>query len=234
MLFKGTKRSQLYKSTTVRSGVQNFVKGLLCGIWTVEWCGRQMDATCDEKTAVFLFYSLVGFLLDDLDGRYWGDVHVATKKRSLIFNGKRLIGISREMFLTQGKDGQHASVFERYQQKSEYFMCSCIGKGGRNVQKTLSGLIFCQRWNNMQFVTSASFLATVYSDYLASSGKNFSGNVDMWCRLSFYHLQNRRSTTFFVTTREPQVTWLVMVTITRDKSTIELPQLFHSRLIPYL
>lgn len=59
-------------------------------------------------------------------------------------------------------------------------MCSCLGKGSRNVQKTPGGLIFRQRWNNMQFVTSASFLATVYSDYLASSGRNLrcnSGNV---------------------------------------------------------
>ncbi|TYI69216.1 hypothetical protein E1A91_D08G139200v1 [Gossypium mustelinum] len=72
-------------------------------------------------------------------------------------------------FLMQGKAGLHAPVFERYHQKAEYFMCSLIGKGGRNIQKTPGGLIFRQRWNNMQFVTSASFLATVYSDYLASS-----------------------------------------------------------------
>jgi len=59
-------------------------------------------------------------------------------------------------------------------------MCSCLGKGSRNVQKTPGGLIFRQRWNNMQFVTSASFLATVYSDYLTSSARNLrcnSGNV---------------------------------------------------------
>ncbi|TYG57507.1 hypothetical protein ES288_D08G147700v1 [Gossypium darwinii] len=72
-------------------------------------------------------------------------------------------------FLMQGKAGLHAPVFERYHQKAEYFMCSLIGKGGRNIQKTPGGLIVRQRWNNMQFVTSASFLATVYSDYLASS-----------------------------------------------------------------
>ncbi|RDY10935.1 Endoglucanase 6, partial [Mucuna pruriens] len=83
-------------------------------------------------------------------------------------------------FLMQGKAGLHSPVFERYQQKAESFMCSCLGKGNRNVQKTPGGLIFRQRWNNLQFVTSASFLATVYSDYLASSGTNLrcsSGNV---------------------------------------------------------
>nr|ABR10607.1 endo-beta-1,4-glucanase [Mangifera indica] len=83
-------------------------------------------------------------------------------------------------FLMQGKAGQHASAFERYQEKAEFFLCSCLGKGSKNVQKTPGGLIFRQRWNNLQFVTSASFLSAVYSDYLASSGRNLrcsAGNV---------------------------------------------------------
>lgn len=71
----------------------------------------------------------------------------------------------------QGKGGQHSSEFQKYQQKAEYFMCSCLGKGSQNVQKTPGGLIFRQRWNNLQFVTSASFLLTVYSDYLSSAHK---------------------------------------------------------------
>ncbi|GAB4834554.1 Endoglucanase [Ancistrocladus abbreviatus] len=74
-------------------------------------------------------------------------------------------------FLMQGKAGRYASVFERYQEKAEYFLCSCLGKGSGRVQKTPGGLIFRQSWNNMQFVTSASFLLTVYSDYLSSAGK---------------------------------------------------------------
>lgn len=83
-------------------------------------------------------------------------------------------------FLMQGKAGHYASVFEKYQEKAEYFLCSCLGKGTQNVQKTPGGLIFRQRWNNLQFVTSASYLATVYSDYLASAGRNLkcaAGNV---------------------------------------------------------
>ncbi|KAL5989306.1 Endoglucanase [Asimina triloba] len=72
-------------------------------------------------------------------------------------------------FLMQGKAAHYASVFEQYQQKAEYFMCSCLGKGSQNVQRTPGGLLFRQRWNNMQFVTSASFLLTVYSDYLTSA-----------------------------------------------------------------
>ncbi|WJX48109.1 Endoglucanase [Trifolium repens] len=111
-------------------------------------------------------------------------------------------------FLMQGKAGAHAPVFEKYLQKSEYFMCSCLGKGSHNVQKTPGGLIYRQRWNNLQFVTSASFLATVYSDYLVSSGRNLrcnSGNVPSSELLSFAKSQvdyilgdNPRATSYMV------------------------------------
>lgn len=80
----------------------------------------------------------------------------------------------------QGKAGEHTAVFERYQEKAEQFMCSMLGKSTKNIQKTPGGLIFRQRWNNMQFVTSASFLAAVYSDYLSSSKRNLrcsQGNI---------------------------------------------------------
>jgi len=75
-------------------------------------------------------------------------------------------------FLLQGKAAHHSPVFEKYQQKAEYFMCACMGKGSRNAQRTPGGLIFRQRWNNLQFVTAASFLLTVYSDYLQSAGRS--------------------------------------------------------------
>ncbi|KAK9047908.1 hypothetical protein SSX86_033130 [Deinandra increscens subsp. villosa] len=75
-------------------------------------------------------------------------------------------------FLMGGKAGSHAPVFGKYQEKAESFMCSCLGKSSQNVQKTPGGLIYKQRWNNLQFVTSASFLLTVYSDYLTSARKD--------------------------------------------------------------
>ncbi|XP_011101037.1 endoglucanase 6 [Sesamum indicum] len=111
-------------------------------------------------------------------------------------------------FLMAGKGGRHTPVFERYQEKAEFFMCSCLGKGSRNAQKTPGGLIFRQRWNNMQFVTSASFLATVYSDYLISAGKPLRcpyGNVSPAELLSFAKSQvdyilgdNPRATSYMV------------------------------------
>lgn len=87
-----------------------------------------------------------------------------------------------------GKAGHHAQVFGKYQEKAEFFMCSCLGKSSHNVQKTPGGLIFRQRWNNLQFVTSASFLLTIYSDYLSSAGKTLkcsSGSVSPSELLSF-------------------------------------------------
>ncbi|CAI0441173.1 unnamed protein product [Linum tenue] len=99
-------------------------------------------------------------------------------------------------------------VFQRYQQKAEYFMCGCVGKGSRNIQKTPGGLIFRQRWNNLQFVTSASFLATVYSDYLSSARKSLqcsAGNVSPSELFSFAKSQvdyilgdNLRATSYMV------------------------------------
>ncbi|KAG6397123.1 hypothetical protein SASPL_143287 [Salvia splendens] len=65
--------------------------------------------------------------------------------------------------LMAGKGGKHTQIFKRYKDKAEFFMCSC------NARRTPGGLIFRQPWNNMQFVTTASFLMSVYSDYLTSA-----------------------------------------------------------------
>ncbi|XP_078431616.1 endoglucanase 19-like [Wolffia australiana] len=74
-------------------------------------------------------------------------------------------------FLLQGKAGSRAPVFERYQQKAEFYMCACAGKWSRNVRRTPGGLLFRQRWNNLQFVSTAAFSLSVYADYLSSAGQ---------------------------------------------------------------
>ncbi|CAL4896239.1 unnamed protein product [Urochloa decumbens] len=69
-------------------------------------------------------------------------------------------------FLLQGRAGAHAAALRRYAQNADFFVCSCVGKGGPgNVPRTPGGMMYHQRWNNLQFVTSASFLLTVYADY---------------------------------------------------------------------
>ncbi|XP_071733770.1 endoglucanase 6-like isoform X2 [Rutidosis leptorrhynchoides] len=111
-------------------------------------------------------------------------------------------------FLMGGKGGSHAQVFGKYQEKAESFMCSCLGKSNQNVQKTPGGLIYKQRWNNLQFVTSASFLLTVYSDYLTSARRSLhcsSGSVAPSELLAFAKSQvdyilgdNPRATSYMV------------------------------------
>lgn len=109
----------------------------------------------------------------------------------------------------QGNAGNHAPVFEKYQEKAENFMCACLGKGNQNIHKSPGGLIFRQRWNNMQFVTSASFLATVYSDYLASAKKTLrcsSGPVPPPELLAFAKSQ---VTILFDWTRSKEYVWIL-------------------------
>ncbi|MFS8029857.1 putative cellulase [Helianthus anomalus] len=111
-------------------------------------------------------------------------------------------------FLMGGKARGNRAVFGKYQEKAENFMCACLGKSSRNVQKTPGGLIFRQRWNNLQFVTSASFLLTVYSDYLTSARRNLrcsSGTVTPPELLAFAKSQvdyilgdNPRATSYMV------------------------------------
>ncbi|KAJ8436564.1 hypothetical protein Cgig2_031505 [Carnegiea gigantea] len=127
-------------------------------LWAAAWMYK---ATNDQY---YLHY--LGQNGDSLGGTGWGMTEFGWDVK---YAGVQVL-VSK--FLMQGRAGAYASVFQRYQQKAEYFMCSCLGKGSRNVQKTPGGLIYRQRWNNLQFVTSASFLLTVYSDYLSSAGNS--------------------------------------------------------------
>ncbi|KAI4996569.1 hypothetical protein ZWY2020_051489 [Hordeum vulgare] len=68
------------------------------------------------------------------------------------------------------KAGEHAAALQRYRQNAEFFVCSCVGKGAVNVPRTPGGIMYHQRWNNLQFVTSASFLLTAYADYATVAG----------------------------------------------------------------
>lgn len=74
--------------------------------------------------------------------------------------------------LLQGKAGAaaHAGALRRYQQKADLFACSCLGKASNNnVQRTPGGMLYFQKWNNLQFVTSAAFLLAAYSDHLGQA-----------------------------------------------------------------
>ncbi|KAA8524739.1 hypothetical protein F0562_011162 [Nyssa sinensis] len=76
----------------------------------------------------------------------------------------------------EGKHKEHNHILERYREKAEHYICSCLKKnnGSNNVDHTPGGLIYIRQWNNMQYVSSAAFLLTVYSDFLRKSDQKLS------------------------------------------------------------
>ncbi|GMP53889.1 hypothetical protein CsSME_00019214 [Camellia sinensis var. sinensis] len=75
--------------------------------------------------------------------------------------------------LMEDKPKKHKYILDQYQSKAEHYICSCLNKnnGTNNVDRTPGGLLFIRQWNNMQYVSSAAFLLTVYSDFLKSSNQ---------------------------------------------------------------
>jgi hypothetical protein len=69
----------------------------------------------------------------------------------------------------------HRSTLEKYKTKAEHYLCACLGRnaaGGAdaNVERSPGGMLYIRQWNNMQYVTSAAFLLSAYSDYLSEAG----------------------------------------------------------------
>ncbi|KAK3152154.1 hypothetical protein QOZ80_2BG0155150 [Eleusine coracana subsp. coracana] len=66
-------------------------------------------------------------------------------------------------------------VIEQYRSKGAYYVCSCMnrnpGGAAHNAGRTPAGLLFIRPWNNLQYVSGAAFLLTVYSDVLAALGE---------------------------------------------------------------
>ncbi|KAL2945083.1 Endoglucanase 12 [Bienertia sinuspersici] len=56
--------------------------------------------------------------------------------------------------------------------EAEQFICNCVQKGNNNIYKTNDGLLWFNDWNNLQYTTSASFVITIYADYLSASRKS--------------------------------------------------------------
>ncbi|TVU33431.1 hypothetical protein EJB05_25248 [Eragrostis curvula] len=70
---------------------------------------------------------------------------------------------------------EQRAVVEQLRSKGAYYVCSCMNRnpGGaeHNAGRTPAGLLFIRPWNNLQYVSSAAFLLTVYSDVLAALGE---------------------------------------------------------------
>ncbi|KAL3677167.1 hypothetical protein R1sor_027115 [Riccia sorocarpa] len=74
--------------------------------------------------------------------------------------------------LLERREGNNSSVLQAYKNKAEHLMCSCLNRSGViSHRRTPGGLLWFQSWNNLQFVTSASFLLVVYGDLLARANQ---------------------------------------------------------------
>lgn len=70
------------------------------------------------------------------------------------------------------KHKEHEQVLQQYRSKADFYLCACLNKNNEtNVDRTPGGLLYIRQWNNMQYVSTAAFLLTVYSDYLQSTNQ---------------------------------------------------------------
>ncbi|KAK9159108.1 hypothetical protein Scep_005682 [Stephania cephalantha] len=67
----------------------------------------------------------------------------------------------------EGKVG-YTGTWAQCKSQAEQFICSCAQKGNSNVKRTPGGLLRFQPWNNLQYVSSAAFIASAYSKYLSA------------------------------------------------------------------
>lgn len=69
---------------------------------------------------------------------------------------------------------EHKQILQKYRSKAEYYICACMNKNNKksdNVIRTPGGLLYTREWNNMQYVSSAALLLTVYSDHLRATNQ---------------------------------------------------------------
>ncbi|KAK8466984.1 hypothetical protein PHAVU_008G212700 [Phaseolus vulgaris] len=87
-------------------------------------------------------------------------------------------------FLREEKEKKNRDILEQYRSKAEYYICSCLNKNNDskdNVERTPGGLLYVREWNNMQYVSTAAFLLSTYSDFLESTNEKVNcdgGRVD--------------------------------------------------------
>lgn len=94
----------------------------------------------------------------------------------------------------EGKNKEQKQILQQYRSKAEHYLCACLNKnnGSTNVQRTPGGLLYTRQWNNMQYVSTAAFLLTVYSEHLHSTNQTLNcptGSVGPHEILSFVKSQ---------------------------------------------
>jgi hypothetical protein len=82
--------------------------------------------------------------------------------------------LAARLLLSGEHSERHRAALEGYRAKAEHYVCACMGKNAAdedNVERSPGGMLYVRQWNNMQYVTSAAFLLSVYSGYLSGAGE---------------------------------------------------------------
>uniref|UniRef100_A0ACD5YGM5 Uncharacterized protein n=1 Tax=Avena sativa TaxID=4498 RepID=A0ACD5YGM5_AVESA len=154
--YRGNYDSSIKQAHSFYTSVSGYRDELL---WAAFWLHR---ATANEE---YLRYAV------DKAGSF-GGVGWAMTEFSWDVKYAGLQVLAAKLLLDGDPQGaQHRAVLEQYRAKAEHYLCACLGRNnGSNVHRSPGGMLYVREWNNLQYASSASFLLTVYSHYLAGAG----------------------------------------------------------------
>nr|CAB3470187.1 unnamed protein product [Digitaria exilis] len=92
--------------------------------------------------------------------------------------------LATRLLLNGEHSPRHKETLEKYRAKAEHYVCACLGRNANadaNVERSPGGMLYVREWNNMQYVTSAAFLLSVYSGYLSSSASSDGATAGVTC-----------------------------------------------------
>ncbi|OEL14766.1 Endoglucanase 21 [Dichanthelium oligosanthes] len=127
-------------------------------LWAALWLHRATGRTD------YLDYAVA--MADEFGGTSWAITEFSWDVK---YAGLQIL--AAKLLLEGRHRPEHRQTLEQYKSKAEHYLCACLGKNGAagNVNRTAGGMLYVRQWNNMQYVTNAAFLHTVYSRYLTAS-----------------------------------------------------------------
>ncbi|TVU05820.1 hypothetical protein EJB05_49004, partial [Eragrostis curvula] len=136
-------------------------------LWAALWLHRATGK------AEYLDYAV--YMADEFGGTGWAITEFSWDVK---YAGLQIL--AAKLLLEGNHRPEHQATLEQYKSKAEHYLCACLGKNGAagNVNRTAGGMLYVRQWNNMQYVTNAAFLHTVYARYLAASS---SGSGELNC-----------------------------------------------------
>ncbi|CAA2968324.1 endoglucanase 14-like [Olea europaea subsp. europaea] len=157
----------------------NFLYGQLFD-FAVKYPGQYQNSISSAAN----FYSSSGYEDELLWAAVWLERATGEKQYLDFITNSTNIGGTRQMFswddkyvgaqllvakgILEGKYPGNGNLGQ-YKNYLEQFICNCLQKGSNNVKTTNNGLLWWQDWNNLQYVTSASFIMTTYSHVLTAT-----------------------------------------------------------------